>query len=202
MIKAFNITKISWSQNLFKNFNTYSVVELDLLQLVNMLKILKIPTQVIFKAFSDYFLMSHSIEKIWQNNKIFKSYLRVIIKSWKVIIRKLNKISSDKSKSRSPDYTFELNFIKEYMETKFRERITLQKIKDELKASNLEAPPSTTTISRLLREKLNYNFKKSVSLRISNTPEDTKMKFKQAMEIQLHLLQTRVEVIYIDEFSI
>ena len=38
MIKAFNITKISGSQNLFQNFNTYSVVELDLLQLVNMLK--------------------------------------------------------------------------------------------------------------------------------------------------------------------
>ena len=203
MIKAFNITKISGSQNLFQNFNTYSVVELDLLQLVNMLKILKIPTQVIFKAFSDYFWMSHSIEKIWQNNKISKSDLRLIIKSWKAIIRKLNKISSDKSKSRSPEYTFELNFIREYMETKFGERITLQKIKDELKASNLAiTPPSTTTISRLLKEKLNYSFKKSVSLRISNTPEDTKRKFKQAMEIQLHLQQTGVEVIYIDEFSI
>ena len=89
------------------------------------------------------------------------------------------------------------------METKFGEMITLQKIKDELKASNLAiTPPSTTTISRLLKEKLNYSFKKSVSLRISNTPEDTKRKFKQAMEIQLHLQQTGVEVIYIDEFSI
>ena len=91
--------------------------------------------------------------------------MRLIIKSWKVIIRKLNKISSDNSKSRIPDYTFELNFIREYMETKFGERITLQKIKDELKANNLATtPPSTTTISRLLKEKLNYSFKKSVSL--------------------------------------
>ena len=203
MIKVFNIPSMSGSQNLLQNLNTYSVVELDLFQLVNMLKLLKIPTQVILKSFSEYFWMNHSIEQIWQNNNIAESELKLVIKSIKRIIRKLNKISRDKSKSRSPDYSYELNFISQYMDKNFGERITLQKIKDELKVHRPAIiPPSTTTISRLLKENLNYSFKRSVSLRIVNIPEDTKRKFKQAMEIQLYLQQTGVEAIYIDEFSI
>ena len=147
--------------------------------------------------------MNHSIEQIWQNNNIAESELKLVIKSIKRIIRKLSKISRDKSKSRSPDYSYELNFISQYMDKNFGERITLQKIKDELKVHRPAIiPPSTTTISLLLKENLNYSFKRSVSLRIVNIPEDTKRKFKQAMEIQLYLQQTGVEAIYIDEFSI
>ena len=52
------------------------------------------------------------------------------------------------------------------------------------------------------KTKLNYSFKKSVSLRISSNSEETKIKFKEALEIQLHLQQINVEAIYIDEFSI
>ena len=119
MIKVFNISSMSGSQNLLQNLNTYSVVELDLFQLINMLKLLKIPTQVILKSFSEYFWMNHSIEQIWQNNNIAESELKLVIKSIKRIIRKLNKISRDKSKSRSPDYSYELDFISQYMDKNF-----------------------------------------------------------------------------------
>ena len=109
-----------------------------------------------------------------KNNNIAESELKLGIKSIKRIIRKLNKISRDKSKSRSPDYSYELNFISQYMDKNFWERITLQKIKDELIIHRLVIIlPSTTTISRLLKENLNCSFKRSVSLRIVNILEDT-----------------------------
>ena len=81
---------------------------------------------------------------------------------------------------RAPDYNIELRFIKEYMEKNLGERITLQKLKMELSSQNLlTIPPSTTTISKLLKEKLNYSFKKSVDLRMSSNPEISKLKFKE-----------------------
>ena len=43
MIKAFNIIGMNQLNNLCPNINTYSGAELDLLQLVNMLKLLRIP---------------------------------------------------------------------------------------------------------------------------------------------------------------
>ena len=136
-------------------------------------------------------------------NNIAESELKLGIKSIKRIIRKLNKISIDKSKSRSPDYSYELNFIIQYLNKNFWERINLQKIKDELIIHRLVIIlPSTTTIFLLLKENLNCSFKRSVSLRIVNILEDTKKIFKQGIEIQLYLQQTGVETIYLDEFSI
>ena len=115
----------------------------------------------------------------------------------------MNKVSRDMADKRAPDYSYELRFIKEYMEKNFVERITLQKLKKELSSLNLlTTPPSTTTISKLLNKKLNYSFKKSVGLRMSNNPEISKLKFKEAIKIQLHLQRSGVEVIYIDEFSL
>ena len=105
---------------------------------------LRVPNKVIFQASSDYFWMLHSIEMIWQNNRISESEFKLIIKLLKTIIRKLNKIARDKSKNRSPYFTFELNFIREYIETNFGERITIQKIKDELKIKNPDVTPPST----------------------------------------------------------
>ena len=65
----------------------------------------------------------------------------------------MNKVSRDMADKRAPDYSYELRFIKEYMEKNFGERITLQKLKTELSSQNLlSTPPSTTTISKLLKE--------------------------------------------------
>ena len=49
----------------------------------------------------------------------------------------MNKFSRDMANKRSPDYSYELQFIKKYMEKNFRERITLQKLKAELSNQNL-----------------------------------------------------------------
>ena len=75
----------------------------------------------------------------------------------------MNKVSRDMADKRDHDYNIELRFIKEYMDKNFGERITLQKLKTELSSQNLlTIPLSTTTISKILKEKLNYSFKKSV----------------------------------------
>ena len=63
--------------------HTYSGAEFEFLLLVNMLKLLRILNEVIFRASSDYFWIFHSIEKIWQNNKISESEFKQIIKSKK-----------------------------------------------------------------------------------------------------------------------
>ena len=89
------------------------------------------------------------------------------------------------------------------MEKSIRERITLQKLKTELNNQNLlTTPPSTTTISKLLKGKINYSFKKRVGLRINSNPKISKLKFKAAINIQLHFQQSGVELIYISEFSL
>ena len=92
--------------------------------------------------------MKYSKEKIWLNNSITESEYKLKIKLSKDLVRKMNKVYREMADKRSPDYSYELQFIKEYMEENFAERITLQKLKTELSNQNLlTPPPSTTTIS-------------------------------------------------------
>ena len=51
IIKAFNITGIIKLDNLCQNMNTNYRSELGLLQFANMLKLLRISNEVLFKAF-------------------------------------------------------------------------------------------------------------------------------------------------------
>ena len=107
--------------------------------------------------------MKYSKEKIWLNNSITEFEYKLTIKPLKALVRKMNKVSRDMADKRAHDYNIELRFIKEYMDKNFGERITLQKLKTELSSQNLlTIPLSTTTISKILKEKLNYSFKKSV----------------------------------------
>ena len=115
----------------------------------------------------------------------------------------MNKIIHDKSTNSSSDYTSELKSVKEYMEANFGERTTLQKIIDKIKIKNFVVTfPSTTTIPKFLKTKLNFSIKKSSSSRIISDPEEIKRRFKEKLENQFYFQQINVEVIYIAQFSI
>ena len=116
MITAFYIKGIKWPLNEYNDFKTYSESELDLFWRINSLRLLKISNQMVFKTWVDYFWMKYFKEKIWQNNNITESEYKLIIKSLKAKLRKINKVSRNIADKRFPDYSYEFQFIKEYME--------------------------------------------------------------------------------------
>ena len=79
MIIAFNIKGIKWPLNEDNDFKTYSESEFNLFQWINSLKLLKIPNQIVFKTWADYFWMKYSKEKILLNNSITESEYKLII---------------------------------------------------------------------------------------------------------------------------
>ena len=71
---------------------------------------------------------------------------------------------------RFPYYNYELQFIKEYVEKKFGERITLQKLKTELSNHSLLITPlSTTTISKILKENSTIVLRKALVFEFAAT---------------------------------
>ena len=98
-----------------------------------------------------------------------------------------------------PNYVEEIKFIKEYMEKHFGERITLSNIQNEIKAQIGELKTiSKTTISKLLRNKLHYSYKKCINLNENSKLETNMKRYLEAVRIQLNLWQSNIETVYID----
>ena len=101
------------------------------------------------------------------------------------------------------DYLVEIEFIKQYMVRNFVKNITLKRIQNKMKLNNeFIKTPSTTTISKLLKTKLYYSYKKSTSLRVITNLEEAIKRYKNSVAIQFHLQNSNLETIYIDEFSL
>ena len=89
------------------------------------------------------------------------------------------------------------------MNNNFGKNISLKFIQNEIKLKNdFIQIPSTTTISKLLKTKLHYSYKKSTILRVITDFGEAKNKYKSSIAIQLHLQKLNLETIYIDEFSL
>ena len=101
------------------------------------------------------------------------------------------------------DYSVEIEFIKQFMVRNFGKDVTLKSIQNEMKLNNeFMKTLSTTTISKLLKTKLYYRDKKSTSLRVITNLEEAIKRYKDFVAIQLHLQNSNLETIYIDEFSL
>ena len=61
---------------------------------------------------------------------------------------------------------------------------------------------STTTISKLLKTKLYFSDNKSISLRVITNLEEAIKRYKDSAAIQLHLQNSNLKTINIDEFSL
>ena len=95
-------------------------------------------------------------------------------------------INLNNQRSRLRDYSVEIEFIREYINNKFGKNITLKSIQNEMKLQNdFIQIPFSTIISKLLKTKIHYSYKKSTSLRvIKDFGEDIN---KNLIAIQLHL---------------
>ena len=89
------------------------------------------------------------------------------------------------------------------MNNNFGKNITLKSIQNEMKLKNdFIQIPSTTTFSKLFKTKLHFSYKKSSSLRVTTDFGEAINKYKNSIEIQLHLQKLNLQTIYIDEFSL
>ena len=85
----------------------------------------------------------------------------------------------------------------------FGKNITLKSIQNEMKLNNeFMKTLSTTTILKLLKTKFYYSYKKSINLRVITKLEEAIKRYKDSVEIQLHLQNSNLKTIYIDEFSL
>ena len=187
--------KVPWSE--------VSLEELELTNSIKEIDILRISKSEFWRIAHDYFCAKHTIPKVLQSNNISYSYFKLIAKAFIKIWRKIKKLQTQLSKTRSPDYTNELKFLQKYMEDHFGERITLGTISKEIETRGHELRRiSKSTISMLLKRKLHYSYKKSVSLRIVPNIEEIKRKYFESISIQLYLHKKNIEIIYVDEFSL
>ena len=147
------------------NLSDVSIAELELINAIKKLDILRISKSAFWKIVHDYFHAKHSISKVLQSNRINYSCFKLIVNAFTKIRRKLWKLQTQQSRVRSPNYANELSFLQKYMEDHFGERITLGTISKEVEARSQELKwMSRSTISILLKRKLYYKYKKSVSL--------------------------------------
>ena len=135
--------------------------------------------------------------------KISPLEFKAIERFYRNIIKILKLIHLNNQRSRLRDYSVEIEFIREYMNNNFGKNITLKSIQNEMKLKNdFIQIPSTTTISKLLKTKLHYSYKKSTSLRIITDFGEAINKYKNSIAIQLHPQKLNLETIYDDEFSL
>ena len=199
----FQTSGFSLSRRAQSSIQTLSQAELELVSAVKEIDIIKISKADFCKIAYDYFWTKYTAEKVLLINCISYNDLKLVWKLfWKIrkIIAKINKQSS---RNRMPNYVEEIKFIKEYMEKHFGERITLSNIQNEIKAQIGELKTiSKTTISKLLRNKLHYSYKKCINLNENSKLETNMKRYLEAVRIQLNLWQSNIETVYIDEFSI
>ena len=135
--------------------------------------------------------------------KISLLEFKAIERFYRNIIKILKLIHLNNQRSRLRDYSVEIEFIREYMNNNFGKNITVKSIQNKMKLKNdFIQIKSTTTVSKLLKTKLNYSYKKSTSLRIITDFVEAINKYKNSITIHLHLQKLNLETIYIDEFSL
>ena len=191
-----NKSTLSWDQ-------TLSQADLELVSAVKEIDIIKISKAEFWKIAYDYFWAKHTAEKVWLLNSISYNDLKLVWKLFCKIRKIIIKINKQSSRNRKPNYVEELEFIKEYMEKNFGERITLYNIQNELKTKIGELKAiSKTSISKLLRTKLHYNYKKCVNINLNSKFETNVRIYLEAVTIQLSIQQSNIETVYIEEFLI
>ena len=135
--------------------------------------------------------------------KIGASEFKTTKRVYRKIIKILRIIHRNNQRNQLRDYSVEIEFIKQYMVRNFGKDVTLKSIQNEMKLNNeFMKTLSTTTISILLKTKLYYRDKKSTSLRVITNLEEAIKRYKDSVAIQLHLQNSNLETIYIDEFSL
>ena len=135
--------------------------------------------------------------------KIGASEFKTTKRVYRKIIKILRIIHRNNQRNKLGDYSVEIEFIKQYMVRNFGKDVTLKSIQNEMKLNNeFMKTLSTTTISILLKTKLYYRDKKSTSLRVITNLEEEIKRYKDSVAIQLHLQNSNLETIYIDEFSL
>ena len=135
--------------------------------------------------------------------QIDASEFKTIERVYRKIIKILKIMHKNSQRNKLRDYSVEIEFIKQYMVRNFGKNVTLKSIQNEMKLNNeFTKTPSTTTISKLLKTKLYSSYKKSTSLRVITNLEEAIKRYKNSVAIQLHLQNSNVEIIYIDEFSL
>ena len=144
-----------------------------------------------------------SFEKIWMKFKIGASEFKTTKRVYRKIIKILRIIHRKNQRNKLRDYSVEIEFIKQYMVKNFGKDVTLKSIQNEMYLNNeFMKILSTTTILKLLKTKLYYRDKKSTSLRVIKNLEEAIKRYKDSVAIQLHLQNSNLETIYIDEFSL
>ena len=109
----------------------------------------------------------------------------------------------NKQRNKLRHYSVEIEFIKQYMVRNFGKDVTLKSIQNEMKLNNeFMKTLSKTTISKLLKTKLYFSDKKSTSFRVIINLEKAIKKYKDSVAIQLHLQNSNLKTIYIEEFSL
>ena len=135
--------------------------------------------------------------------KIGASEFKTTKRVYRKIIKILRIINRNNQRNKLGDYSVEIEFIKQNMVRNFGKDVTLKSIQNEMKLNNeFMKTLSTTTISILLKTKLYYRDKKSTSLRVITNLEEAIKRYKDSVAIQLHLQNSNLETIYIDEFSL
>ena len=137
---------------------------------------------------SKYGLKSHIIHDIL-------GHYRKQIDKRNELVKKIRR----KSKTLSKEYT---KIIEDYMNNQNDKRPTVKEIRNHLISKENMDPISTTSIKRILKEKLNYSFKRISTLEHNSARPFNIRKFFESAILQIKLEENNFELIFIDEFSL